>query len=224
VSIIVTPDVGAGHVSGWSGAGDVLSAGQSFTVSNMQSGTYSISLQYVPTNGIIASANVQVSGGTGLNLAVGQYVNYTLQATVHTSSGDQSMTGYIRYTVIAVTSSNVTYNMTESQSLNGGAPWVSYNEETSSLTVMFGGADLNNITGTGSGASYVGPDSISTNWGLKNCDKYTATISNGGQGMSYTIWVYHSVILKASVTITTTDGSMQESETLASTNLTAVTS
>jgi hypothetical protein len=191
--IVVTPDVGSGNVSQWIGS-ENLSAGSYFTITGMQPSTsYDVLVRYVPNNGTIASLNIVV--GADNNIQVGQYVNYTVEITSTIDNLTINGTGFIRSEVIAVTSTNVTYNMTINQTFEGLYSFQTSNETTVNLTDGFRGYNLTDM-GTNITITPNGTEAISTPWGTKICDRsdYTMNVKNGTA--NGTIWVYQGVLIK----------------------------
>jgi len=176
VAIEVTPTVGEGHVSGWSGSGENLAAGDSFVIGWMMPGaTYDVVVRYLPTMGAILDTQVLTAGTPSPQ--VGQYVNYTVAVTINNETGTHEGQGYLRIVVISVNATAVVYNSTLSITTNDMRT-VQQTDFARNQSTGFGGFDVN-YPPTGTTISYGGDSDVSTPWGWKLCRQYEAWTESG---------------------------------------------
>ncbi|HTY47730.1 MAG TPA: Ser-Thr-rich GPI-anchored membrane family protein [Methanomassiliicoccales archaeon] len=217
VAITVTPSVGAGHVSAWTGGGSDLAAGVYFTVGWMKPGyVYSVRVSYVPNNGTIWSTIVTTSGGAPLQ--IGQYVNYSVSVTLVNLTGTHVGTGFSLLTITALNSTNVTYTITSHYNFDGVWENQTY-VDVYDRSGGFGGFDMNSppygLTYTANGTEYV-----STPWGLKPCLKID--ITGGHTEGSY--WLYGHVLIKMHIVVSILGYGTNITYTLSDTNIPSITS
>jgi hypothetical protein len=202
LTIEVTPSVGEGHVSGWSGSGEHLAAEDSFTVGWMMPGaTYDVVVRYLPTMGAILDAHVLV-GGTP-SPQVGQYINYTVGVTINNDTGTHEGQGYLMIVVTSVNATTVVYNSTLSVTIDD-VRTVQQSDLARNWSTGFGGFDVNYP------------------WGSKLCKQYEAWAESGRTGY---YWMLDSVMLKGDKVTYQPGGAVAEYVTyqIADTNLTSIT-
>jgi hypothetical protein len=147
-----------------------------------------------------AEFTITIGGGTGIQ--VGQFVNYSVQMT-YTNSTDDAVetTGWIRMTVKAVTTTNVTYNITSITTVSG-YPYTNSYDKTVNLSAAFGGFDLNTSEVT---LTLIGQDSLSTPWGVKSCQKYNYT-SIAEEVTDYgTLWILDNILMKYDINMNSSE-------------------
>ena len=154
--------------------------------------------------------------GWNAGIEVGQFTNYTLSADITNSTGTHHAEMFYRYTVIAVTSTNVTYNVTSGATTQDGQ-FSQYSFEHTTNSTLFSGIISLDQPSTGTMVTHVGIESISTTWGVKVCQKYymNESLAGGTTIGNGTVWVYNDVLLKSeSKIITTGDEAQQINETI----------
>lgn len=201
VTIQVVPDVGVDNVSSWFGGGELLAVGDYFWVTSMQPGqTYTVTLVYGPTDGIMATSHVMVQAEES-DLHVGDFLKYQLSVNI------TSEVHNITHEILGINSTTIFYKMTEEWGYNKSVNF--YNE---SVDKTLFDIDLESMYEE-MGLSFVGVESVFTNWGELNAEHY----ANATLGMDF--WTYHNVLIKATVT----NASYNILELLIDTNMTQIT-
>lgn len=155
-------------------------------------------------NGSPGSNNNGSSTSLNWTPKVGDYIEYT-------STGLADMT--MRKTIVSETATTYTINVTTTM-----MGMTNSQQTTVNKTAAFTGDYNPQSPPSGWASKHMGTDTLSTNWGSKVCDKWTATGSSDGQSGTVTMWIKGGVLMKEEVVT----GSGTMTLTLTGTNVSAL--